>query len=160
VTLLFPALVEVRLFWVSTGDPWAGPLCDVLLLPLARDDGLPLAQGETAERPVRDPPGAVLDGAGLALCAWPLAPVASREAGVSACDRLAAKNAVAASAATTIPVLMRDLRPASDLSAALTSAIDLRLPRQRRAGREMRTVLPAAFPNRASPRRDPSSPMP
>lgn len=71
VTLLFPlpALAEVRLLFVSTGDPGAGLSCDVLLLPLARDDGLPLAQGETAERPVRDPPGEVLDGAGWALCA-------------------------------------------------------------------------------------------
>jgi hypothetical protein len=81
---LFPALVEVWLFCVSTGDPWPGPLCDVLLLPLARDDGLPLAQGETAERPVGDPPDGVLDGAGLALCAGPLVPAVLRWSGVAA----------------------------------------------------------------------------
>lgn len=106
VTLL-PALVEVRLFCVSTGDPWAGPLCDVLLLPLARDDGLPLAQGETAERPVRDPPGAVLDGAGLALCAGPLVPAALWRAGAAASEIFAAKSAAAARPAATIPILMQ-----------------------------------------------------
>jgi len=109
---LFPARVEVRLFCVSTGDPCAGPLCDVLLLPLASEDGVPLAQGDTAERPVRDPPGAVLDGAGLALCVRPFSPASLPGAGAAACDRLAVKKTAAARVAATIPVLMLDLRSA------------------------------------------------
>jgi len=120
---LFPALVEVWLFCVSTGDPCAGPLCDVRLLPLAREEGLPLAQGDTAERPVGDAPELRADGEEPALCADPFAPVASGEAGISACDMLAAKKAVAANAAATIPVLMRNSDLREGPSAGLTSAV-------------------------------------